>query len=373
MAENLYRYNNRMQPTITNVRFQLRRDTATAWSSALNPKLLEGEPGYDTTNKILKIGDGITTWSLLPSISGGSGAGATGGASLPVNGAVGDYLSWTGTQWVAGGGDDVKLGGNSSITGTAKNNVVVGSTASAVEGDVTIGQGAASNFKFNVSVGLGTVANGYDVAVGANVNTGGNDVGIGSSVTSNGYDVAIGSTAKSYGNAVAIGANSKSSTLGVSVGNRAISSGTLGSISIGTNSTANNVTSVAVGASSISAAANGVAIGPIANVSDGSDSAIAMGNLTTVNPASAGAVVIGSQSSVDKGSIGSIVIGGLNTLRAANSILINAGYNADTQVQFATPNACYINPIRGVNNPFQPFPRYGLWYDPTTYELCYQP
>ena len=46
---------------------KLRRDTAANWALE-DPTLAQGEPGYDTTNKILKIGDGTTIWSLLPSI-----------------------------------------------------------------------------------------------------------------------------------------------------------------------------------------------------------------------------------------------------------------------------------------------------------------
>lgn len=44
----------------------VRRDTAANWSSK-NPVLLLGEPGYDTTNKLMKIGDGATDWNGLPS------------------------------------------------------------------------------------------------------------------------------------------------------------------------------------------------------------------------------------------------------------------------------------------------------------------
>lgn len=54
---------------------KLRRDTAANWTNA-NPTLAQGEPGYDTDNGILKIGDGNTIWSLLPAINttgGGSG------------------------------------------------------------------------------------------------------------------------------------------------------------------------------------------------------------------------------------------------------------------------------------------------------------
>jgi hypothetical protein len=48
---------------------QLRRDTAANWS-ATNPVLVSGQPGYDTTNNLLKIGDGSTAWNSLAAISG---------------------------------------------------------------------------------------------------------------------------------------------------------------------------------------------------------------------------------------------------------------------------------------------------------------
>jgi hypothetical protein len=42
----------------------LRKGTASQWNSA-NPVLASGEPGYDLTNLILKIGDGVTAWNSL--------------------------------------------------------------------------------------------------------------------------------------------------------------------------------------------------------------------------------------------------------------------------------------------------------------------
>jgi hypothetical protein len=47
---------------------QIRKGTASAWTSA-NPVLASGEPGYDLSNNILKIGDGISNWSSLGSIN----------------------------------------------------------------------------------------------------------------------------------------------------------------------------------------------------------------------------------------------------------------------------------------------------------------
>lgn len=46
----------------------LRRGADSAWASA-NPILSEGEPGLDTTSRILKVGNGIDNWSSLPGIS----------------------------------------------------------------------------------------------------------------------------------------------------------------------------------------------------------------------------------------------------------------------------------------------------------------
>lgn len=54
------------------MRIQLRRGTAAAWAAA-NPVLAQGEPGEDTTNNILRIGDGVTAWLSLPQYSSAVG------------------------------------------------------------------------------------------------------------------------------------------------------------------------------------------------------------------------------------------------------------------------------------------------------------
>lgn len=55
-------------PDYSDTRIQFRRGSASEWSSS-NPILGEGEPGYDTTNDILKIGDGINSWASLSGIT----------------------------------------------------------------------------------------------------------------------------------------------------------------------------------------------------------------------------------------------------------------------------------------------------------------
>lgn len=49
------------------VTLKVRQDTAANWASK-NSVLSAGEFGYDTTNKVLKLGDGSTTWKALAAI-----------------------------------------------------------------------------------------------------------------------------------------------------------------------------------------------------------------------------------------------------------------------------------------------------------------
>lgn len=49
------------------VTIKVRQDTASNWTSK-NSVLAAGEFGFDTTNKILKIGDGTTAWGALTAI-----------------------------------------------------------------------------------------------------------------------------------------------------------------------------------------------------------------------------------------------------------------------------------------------------------------
>jgi hypothetical protein len=48
----------------TNDLITFRKGTASAWTS-VNPVLASGEPGYDLSNSILKIGDGVSNWVSL--------------------------------------------------------------------------------------------------------------------------------------------------------------------------------------------------------------------------------------------------------------------------------------------------------------------
>ncbi len=52
-----------------NVKFRLRRGTAAEWATPPLVVLSNGEPGFDTTNNILKIGNGINTWAALKPVN----------------------------------------------------------------------------------------------------------------------------------------------------------------------------------------------------------------------------------------------------------------------------------------------------------------
>ena len=51
------------------IQIQIRRDLAATWTSD-NPKLAQGEIGYETDTGKLKIGDGVTAWTGLSYFSG---------------------------------------------------------------------------------------------------------------------------------------------------------------------------------------------------------------------------------------------------------------------------------------------------------------
>jgi hypothetical protein len=68
-----------------------RKGTASQWISA-NPVLASGEPGYDLTNSILKIGDGVSNWVALSGIGSTSvGGGGSSSTSVIEYGSVSNF------------------------------------------------------------------------------------------------------------------------------------------------------------------------------------------------------------------------------------------------------------------------------------------
>ena len=61
---------------------QFRRDTAANWELKKTVVPAAGEPCYDLDNKILKIGDGVTTYEHLPVVNGADGLNFEDGAQV---------------------------------------------------------------------------------------------------------------------------------------------------------------------------------------------------------------------------------------------------------------------------------------------------
>jgi len=76
----------------TETRIQFRRGTANDWSTS-NPVLGKGEPGYDTTNDILKVGNGVDAWSSLTGMSAGSVSVSY--TTAEITGLTGNIDDWT--------------------------------------------------------------------------------------------------------------------------------------------------------------------------------------------------------------------------------------------------------------------------------------
>lgn len=81
---------------------QQKRGTASEWSAAVNP-LSAGELGYDTTNRILKVGNGSSLWANLKGVAIGDRIELTNTTSIQsiANASTGDAVgtSTPASQW----------------------------------------------------------------------------------------------------------------------------------------------------------------------------------------------------------------------------------------------------------------------------------
>jgi hypothetical protein len=108
-----------------------RKGTASEWTSA-NPILASGEPGYDLTNSIFKIGNGVSNWVALSGIASTSVGGGS-SSSVGVRGIV--SVTGTLTSFAVSGGypvgyldlfqDGVKLVSSLDFSATDGSNVTL--------------------------------------------------------------------------------------------------------------------------------------------------------------------------------------------------------------------------------------------------------
>jgi len=106
-----------MAATEVKVQMQQRRDTAAGWTSA-NPTLLNGELGFETDTKKVKIGDGSTAWNSLNYYAGFSiSAYPLATADIANDAITGDKLA-----------DDITIANNLTVT----NNLTVNGTTTTV-------------------------------------------------------------------------------------------------------------------------------------------------------------------------------------------------------------------------------------------------
>lgn len=146
---------------------QMRRDSSANWTY-VNPILSSGEPGYDTTGHLFKIGDGVTHWNDLPYMTSVvvAGTNVTVQTNWPNNFLINSTATGT------GGGTVTSV--NVVIPGFTSSGAVTtsGTITMTPPGDVlTNGYGANTvTFNSNVVINSGSTANN----LGTGVTTAGN-------------------------------------------------------------------------------------------------------------------------------------------------------------------------------------------------------
>jgi hypothetical protein len=153
-----------------NGQFQFRRDSAANWSSA-NPVLLSGELGLETDTDQFKIGDGTSTWNMLPygglqgpqgvqGIQGEPGRGIVSITRTAGNGAAGTTDTYTITYTDSTTSTFTVRNGSSVVVGTT--NTVTPVTAPSVT-DADAGENVSLTFNLprarNVAAGTTTTGN----------------------------------------------------------------------------------------------------------------------------------------------------------------------------------------------------------------------
>lgn len=193
----------------TFVRRQERRDTAANWASA-NPILAAGEWGFDTTNNISKMGDGVTAWSSLGRTALNVGSGTNAVALGTSSTASGVEAIAVGLGSLASGQDATAVGTVCGASGNFSAAYGYGATASGASG-IAIGNGATSTGSVSVSIGAASDASNNATALGNDASASGDTslaLGYGSGATAS-ASIAIGYAVQAtHAGSVAIGAKS---------------------------------------------------------------------------------------------------------------------------------------------------------------------
>jgi sugar lactone lactonase YvrE len=169
---------------------KLRRDTAVNWANA-NPVLAIAEPGLDTTNNLIKYGDGVTVWANLP--YAGSSPIVSGNLVPSADGVfnLGNATNRWRSLYVTGnsiyiGNVTLTTSGNIlNIDGApvALSNTAASFTTVNASGNIT----SAANVAGNYILGNGALLTGVITSV-ANINSGTSNV----TVVSSGGNVTVG-------------------------------------------------------------------------------------------------------------------------------------------------------------------------------------
>jgi hypothetical protein len=133
-------------------KIQIRRDTATNWTS-VNPILASGEIGLETDTDLFKIGDGVTVWSSR-AYGGIQGAtGATGVNTIPSSGAD-KTTTYTLTTDDVGGFVSVGSGGSVTIPASVFSAGDVITLYNDTNGDITITCSAVTSYVVGIDTNI---------------------------------------------------------------------------------------------------------------------------------------------------------------------------------------------------------------------------
>ena len=198
---------------------QFRRGTATQWSTT-NPVLASGEPGFDTTNNLFRLGDGTTAWNNLINVGSNLYSTTRGSEIVTAN-----KSAFTVTGGYVSGNLDVYWNGlkflrNDDFTETSS--TIFTLTNPAVSGDIVEWVGLVGPATYQISdAGLTSIA--------------GLTTASGSYIYATASDVYTTGTITTFGRSLVDDADATTARTTLGLGTLATQSGTFSGTSSGTN------------------------------------------------------------------------------------------------------------------------------------------